>query len=156
MPRIVHMDDAVLSALEDQGGLKPNTLSDRKAVFSMFEEYIREETGEEIHDLLVSEEGRVRFESEFGRYFFKMRVTSKVISIISVFISFAVFCDKKKLSKLVLSCMLHCSLSPCLCSCAPLGVFINIIEFCPKPIISRILARRFYQKSFMLRKFVPT
>ena len=93
MPRIVHMDDAVLSALEDQGGLKPNTLSDRKAVFSMFEEYIREETGEEIHDLLVSEEGRVRFESEFGRYFFKMRVTSKVISIISVFISFAVFCD---------------------------------------------------------------
>ena len=67
MPRMVEVDDEVLTVLEGQGGLKPGTVNDRNKVYEQFEEYMRGEIGIEVKDALETEDGRVQFEQELGR-----------------------------------------------------------------------------------------
>ena len=67
MPIVVDVDDAVLSAMEDQGGLKADTLADRNRYYLHFEEYILGEMGMGVKEALETEDGRLQFEREFGR-----------------------------------------------------------------------------------------
>ena len=68
MPRTVEMREEELERLEEEGGLKKETIKDRESYYSHFETFFLEETkGETVQQALASHEGRAQFEKLLGR-----------------------------------------------------------------------------------------
>lgn len=68
MPRTVEMREEELERLEEEGGLKKETIKDREYYYSHFETFFLEETkGETVQQALASHEGRAQFEKLLGR-----------------------------------------------------------------------------------------
>ena len=68
MPRTVVMREEELERLEEEGGLKKATITDRENYYSHFEKFFLEETqGETVPQALATDEGRAQFEKLLGR-----------------------------------------------------------------------------------------
>ena len=67
MPQVMVIEEEVLEELEGEGGLNEVTLHKRRQAYEHFVSFIKEETGTEVQECLVSEEGREEFSKAFGR-----------------------------------------------------------------------------------------
>ena len=64
----MEMREEELERLEEEGGLKKETIKDRENYYSHFETFFLEETqGKTVQQALASEEGRAQFEKLLGR-----------------------------------------------------------------------------------------
>ena len=82
MPFNVSLTEQDVEVLEEGGGLKPNTIADRKRIFNNFDVYVEGQIGQSIETLMSCNENE-REENEnklgdlFSTYFYSLRIKDK-------------------------------------------------------------------------------